>query len=249
MKKLFHTITLLLLVSTLPVAAQQRPAKTFYLSYGFQEIFVNNDVGYVVDRYTTGPGNWTDSVFTVADGYLRQVVQASRQPQGDTLTHTTRWQANGHLQWQEQTRGKHLHGPQLYYDQAGQLRHHHVYVAGSLKSTECVSGGGASQVCQGVETIAPQYPSGLEGLLRYVAQNVHYPLDAVAARKQGKVLVYFVVDETGQVRNVNVKNPVFPSLDAESIRVIKTLARFTPSRKAGLAIPIHFAVPVTFNIN
>jgi TonB family protein len=249
MKSIF---TLVLLSSALSVAGQQKPvpSKTLYLDHAFQKLFVDDgDVAYVADHYVTGPASWTDSTFSLADSYLRQVVQTSVPKVGDTSVVTTRWHRNGHLQWREERFSRKQHGTQLYYDKAGQLRHQHVYVAGTLKSTACVAAVGTPQVCRDTEAIAPQYPNGVEGLLRYVGQNVHYPADALAQRKQGKVLVYFVVDETGQVRNVRVKNPVFPSLDAESIRVVKTLARFEPCRKAGMAVPISFAVPVTFNIN
>ncbi|UPL50993.1 energy transducer TonB [Hymenobacter sublimis] len=244
--KCLSALALLTLSGT--VAAQQ-PTKTFYLDYAFQEIFVNNDVAYIVDRYATAPVHWTDSVFTVAGGDLRQVVQTSRQSQGDTLVRTTQWQANGRLQWQEEKRGKHLHGPQLYYNEAGQLRHRHLYVAGALRSTECVPVASTSRTCQEVEITLPQYPGGQEGILRYIAERLHYPADALSGRKQGKVLVYFVIDETGQVRNVHVKDSIFPSLSAESIRVVKGLPRFGPGRKAGLPVPVRCAVPVTFNIN
>ncbi|GGG50043.1 energy transducer TonB [Hymenobacter glacieicola] len=243
-----YLLALVLLALCLPTAAQQ-PTKTFYLGYGFQEVFVNNDVAYVVDRYSTGPGRWTDSVFTVANSYLREVVQTSIGPQGDTSTVTTRWQPNGLLQWREEQAGKHLHGSQRYYNEAGQLRHHHVYVAGTFKSAECKTAGGTSRVCREVETIPPQYPGETEGILRYLAEHLYYPADALAGRKQGKVLVYFVVDETGQVRNVHIKEPIFPSLGAEGIRVVKGLSGFEAARKAGLPIPVRYAVPVTFYLH
>ncbi|MBX0289551.1 energy transducer TonB [Hymenobacter sp. HSC-4F20] len=229
-------------------AAAQQPVKTFYLDYGFQEIFVNDDVAYLVDRHITGPGRWTDSVFTVANSYLREVVHASIRSQGDTSFSTTRWQPNGLVQWREEKLGKRQNGTQLYYDQAGRLRHRHQYVAGIQKSTECVSATGTPEACHYAEEIA-QYPAGMPGLLSYVAQHLHYPMDALASRIQGKVLVYFVVDEEGQVRNIRVKNSLFPSLDAESMRVVKQLSRFAPGRKAGLTVPTRYAVPVTFSIN
>ncbi|TGD80238.1 energy transducer TonB [Hymenobacter wooponensis] len=249
MKRLF---TALLLSSSVPVVGQQKaaPSQTFYSDHAFQKLLVDDgDVAFVVDHYSTGITSWIDSTFSLTDGYLRQVVQTNMLATGDTSEVTTRWHRNGHLQWREERLNKKQHGTQLYYDKAGQLRHQHGYVAGTLKNTTCEPTVGARQVCQNTETIAPQYPSGVEGILRFVGENIHYPLDALAQRKQGKVLVYFVVDEIGQVRNVRIKQSVFPSLDAESMRVVKRLGRFEPCRKAGMAVPTSFIVPVTFNIN
>ncbi|MBT9394197.1 energy transducer TonB [Hymenobacter sp. NST-14] len=245
--KLYVLIPWFLLITSCPIIAQQKPSKTFYLDYGFKEIFVNNDVAYVVDRYSTGPASWTDSVFTVMDGYLRQVEQVSHHPQGDTITHSTRWQANGLLQWQEERLGKKRHGPQLYYNRQGRLQHRHLYVAGVQQRTDCTLGNVNSQTCDDQQAM-PQYPGGVEALLKKIAADLHYPVDALAGRKQGRILVHFVVDETGQVRNAHVRDQVFPSLGAESIRVVKGLAQFEPARKAGLPVPVFFAVPVTFSI-
>lgn len=244
--------TVVLLSSALSAVGQQKPepAKTYYLDHAFQKLLIDDgDVAYVEDHYLTGPTSWTDSTFSLANSYLRQVVQTSVSAAGDTGVVTTRWHRNGHLQWREEKVNQKQHGAQRYYDQAGQLRHQHVYVDGSLKSTACVPALGLPKVCQDVEPSVPQYPGGVEGLLRYVGENVRYPSDALAGRKQGKVLVYFVVDEAGLVRNVRIKSSVFPSLDAESIRVMKGVARFTPCHKAGIAVPTSLIVPVTFNIN
>lgn len=246
-----YTCVVALLSSALSVVGQQKsePAKTYYLDHAFQKLLVDDgDVAYVADHYPTGPTSWTDSTFSLADSYLRQVVQTSVSATRDTSIVTTRWHRNGHLQWREQQVNHKQHGTQRYYDQAGKLRHQHVYVAGTLKSTECVPAMALPNTCQDVEAIAPEYPGGVEGLLRVVGENVRYPSDTLVGRRQGKVLVYLVVDETGQVRNVRAKNPVFPSLDAESIRVVKGLAKFKPCRKAGIAVPTSLVVPVTFNI-
>jgi TonB family protein len=94
----------------------------------------------------------------------------------------------------------------------------------------------------------PVYPGGSQALLQYIGSSVRYPREALKKRQQGKVLITFVVDETGQVRDARVKKGVSPTIDAEALRVMNGLARFEPGRQNGEAVPVYFTVPVQFAI-
>lgn len=43
---------------------------------------------------------------------------------------------------------------------------------------------------------APQYPGGVEALMKYLAENIHYPDLARQENIQGTVYVSFVVEKT-----------------------------------------------------
>jgi len=65
-------------------------------------------------------------------------------------------------------------------------------------------------------------------------------------RKQGTVMLRFVVSSTGEVTRVEVTRSVDPLLDSEALRVIGSLPRWKPGRQDGNPVPVWFSVPVVF---
>ena len=96
---------------------------------------------------------------------------------------------------------------------------------------------------------APTFPGGNQELMSYLAKNIKYPKEAQAAKKEGRVIVQFVVASTGQVTNVKVMRGVDPLLDAEAIRVVEGMPRWTPGRQDGEAVNVRYTLPVTFRLS
>jgi TonB family protein len=92
----------------------------------------------------------------------------------------------------------------------------------------------------------PEYPGGTNALLQYIADNIHYPQTAKENNIQGKVFVNFIVDETGQVTNVRVVKTVETLLDAEAVRVIKSLPLWKPGMQKGKTVRVQFTIPINF---
>lgn len=96
---------------------------------------------------------------------------------------------------------------------------------------------------------AAEYPGGQAALMRYVASNVRYPAGAMNRNEQGRVLVRFCVQADGTVGNVSVQRGVSPELDAEAVRVVKSVKGFRPARAGGRAVASWFTLPVTFRLS
>ncbi|MDD2436402.1 MAG: TonB family protein [Massilibacteroides sp.] len=94
----------------------------------------------------------------------------------------------------------------------------------------------------------PQFPGGDAELLKYVAQNVKYPVDAQKNGIQGRVICSFVVMKDGSIQNIRVVRGVSPSLDEEAIRVISVMPRWTPGKQRGKPVNVKYTVPITFRI-
>jgi protein TonB len=95
----------------------------------------------------------------------------------------------------------------------------------------------------------PVPQGGATGLLRYIADNIKYPQIAQENNIEGKVIVRFCVTSRGGVDQVSVFKGVDPALDAEAVRVVKTLPAFKPGRQGGKPVPVWFTVPIVFQIN
>jgi periplasmic protein TonB len=94
----------------------------------------------------------------------------------------------------------------------------------------------------------PVFPGGDTALLKYIAENTKYPKDAKEKGIQGKVITRFKVKTDGSVSDVSVINGVNPSIDAEAIRVVGSLPRFTPGKLKGKIVAVWFMVPITFSL-
>jgi TonB family protein len=94
----------------------------------------------------------------------------------------------------------------------------------------------------------PMFPGGESALLLYLAKNTKYPETAKVSGKQGKVIIRFAVDAEGNVTKESVLKAVDPDLDAEALRVVKTLPRFKPGRQDGKPVPVWYMVPINFTL-
>ena len=94
----------------------------------------------------------------------------------------------------------------------------------------------------------PAFPGGDAALINYIAENTVYPERAKESNIQGRVILRFCITENGSVTRVSVLNGVDPDLDAEAVRVVKTLPAFNPGRQGGKAVPVWYMVPITFTL-
>ena len=99
-----------------------------------------------------------------------------------------------------------------------------------------------------VVDVMPQYPGGDRELLKFIAQSIKYPTDAQEAGVQGRVICSFVVDKKGNIVEPKIIRGIDPSLDAEALRVIGMMPRWTPGRQDGKAVRFLYTVPITFRL-
>lgn len=92
----------------------------------------------------------------------------------------------------------------------------------------------------------PSFPGGSEALKEYLKKNTRYPNPDACI--QGRVVVVFVVDEKGNLSDVKVARSVEPSLDAEAVRVVKSMPRWNPGMQNGKAVKVRYTLPVTFRL-
>ena len=94
----------------------------------------------------------------------------------------------------------------------------------------------------------PMFPGGEYALMKYLQANIKYPPEAAKNNIEGRVIVQFVIDETGQVGEVKIVRPVSEELDAEAVRVVKALPKFEPGRQDGEAVSVWYTLPINFKL-
>ena len=95
----------------------------------------------------------------------------------------------------------------------------------------------------------PMFPGGMTALEHYIKSHIRYPRVALDREIQGIVTLRFVVLANGVVGDVTVVQGLSPSCDAEAVRVVKSLPRFTPARQEGRPVACWFTLPVRFQID
>jgi TonB family protein len=94
----------------------------------------------------------------------------------------------------------------------------------------------------------PEFPGGPQALMNYLYESVCYPKSAFEANIQGRVIVQFVVDKDGTIRDAKVVRSVDPALDAEAQRVIYAMPKWNPGKQNGEAIAMKYTLPITFRL-
>lgn len=92
----------------------------------------------------------------------------------------------------------------------------------------------------------PMFPGGQKEMMTFLSKTTKYPAKAVKKKIQGRCLVQFIVEKDGSISNVRVMSKVHPLLDAEAIRVVKSMPRWMPGRLKGKPVRVKFNLPVTF---
>jgi TonB family protein len=104
-----------------------------------------------------------------------------------------------------------------------------------------------------VETLVEdpaEFPGGKTALYKFISNNLIYPEDAIENGIEGKVIVKFVVDVDGTVRDVTVERGVAggQSLEQAAIEVCKNLPKFNPAMQSGKPIKTYFMLPIVFDL-
>ena len=94
----------------------------------------------------------------------------------------------------------------------------------------------------------PEYPGGQAAWFESLSKNIKYPADAEKKKVEGKVFVTFVVDTDGKITDVSLMRKVFPSLDAEAIRVISAMPNWIPGKQKGQVVRVKYTVPIMFRL-
>ena len=95
---------------------------------------------------------------------------------------------------------------------------------------------------------APAFPGGPQAMMQFIKDNLKYPQIAKENGIQGRVILQFVVDETGQVTDPKVIRSIDPSLDTEAIRLVLSMPRWIPGMQDGKAVAVKYTFPVMFSL-
>ncbi len=96
--------------------------------------------------------------------------------------------------------------------------------------------------------VMPQYVGGPEAMFKFLSENIKYPKAAEQRHAQGRALVSFVVRTDGTLSDIKIIRHLDPDLDAEAIRLIKSMPKWIPGYQKGKAVNVKYVLPITFKL-
>ena len=120
---------------------------------------------------------------------------------------------------------------------------------------------------------APQYPGGVQELMKFLSNNIKYPVEAEHYGVEGRVLVNFFVETDGTVSDTKVvgaelKNRLSDKkfskysdidkysmreqgegqLKEEALRVVGKMPNWEPALRRGEPVRVKYTLPITFKV-
>ncbi|HEY4650711.1 MAG TPA: TonB family protein [Pontibacter sp.] len=95
----------------------------------------------------------------------------------------------------------------------------------------------------------PRFPGGESLMMSWLANNIKYPKQTIKSDVQGTVLVSFIVDKSGKIRDAEIMRGIHYAADAEALRVINKMPDWEPGLDEGKAVSVRFTLPVMFALH
>lgn len=92
----------------------------------------------------------------------------------------------------------------------------------------------------------PKFPGGTSQLMSFMRNNIRYPVDAIKEGIEGRVILTFTVEKDGTLTDIKVAKSVSPSLDKESVRIVKSMPKWIPGKQNGTKVRVKYTLPISF---
>ena len=103
-------------------------------------------------------------------------------------------------------------------------------------------------VYEAIVDVRPTFPGGDEKLMEWISQHIVYPPGCWESHIQGRVIIRFMIKADGSVGEAEIIRGVYPELDKEALRVVKSLPKFNPATLNGKAVEYWFTLPIIFRL-
>jgi len=93
------------------------------------------------------------------------------------------------------------------------------------------------------------FPGGDKARLKFLKENIEYPVMAIESGIQGTVYITFVVEKDGSISHVELLRGIGGGCDEEAIRVIKNMPKWNPGEQRMLPVRVQMNIPIKFNLD
>ncbi|MCL2649408.1 MAG: energy transducer TonB [Candidatus Azobacteroides sp.] len=93
-----------------------------------------------------------------------------------------------------------------------------------------------------------QFPGGAKELMIFLRNHIEYPLECKEQAIQGRVVVKFIIDESGKIICPYVRKSLHPALDKEALRVVKLMPNWKPTSNNKAPCKTCYTLPILFKL-
>lgn len=95
----------------------------------------------------------------------------------------------------------------------------------------------------------PSFPGGINKMYEFLQENIHYPTESMERGVEGTAYIQFIVEKNGLISQITVLRGVSREIDAESIRVVRKMPKWTPGISDGENVRVRYTLPLIFRLN
>jgi TonB family protein len=119
--------------------------------------------------------------------------------------------------------------------------------AQQTKKTDSLQGYAVLIVCDKM----PQFKGGDEARIKYMIENVRYPVLNENEEWQGTVRLSFIIDTIGKIREVGIYGKELPEtyspIEKECVKMVLNMPDWIPGENKGEKVPVRFDMPIRFD--
>ena len=93
------------------------------------------------------------------------------------------------------------------------------------------------------------FPGGYNEMILFIQKNIVYPDEAIKKKISGRVFLVFTVLKDGSIEDIQIDRGVSESIDAESLRIVKSMPKWTPGKIDGESVNSRFRIPIYFSLD
>ncbi|MEO9966858.1 MAG: M56 family metallopeptidase [Reichenbachiella sp.] len=96
--------------------------------------------------------------------------------------------------------------------------------------------------------VQPAPAGGMTEFYSYITQNLKYPTAAKEAGVEGRVFVQFILDESGNFKDVKAIKGIGSGCDKAAVEIVKNAPKWTPGLIDGKAVSVRMVLPISFHL-
>jgi len=196
--------------------------------------FAMNANKAMVEAYTSGKISWNDPRMEKQIEYLKDGIYKE-------------WYENGQLRKEIEYKEGKMNGHYISYWENGQIKREEYIGSDKSVGGKCFDQFGNEIKYTPMEQM-PEFPGGEVMLIRFMCNNIKYPIVMQVSNVQGKVVAQFVVGKDGSLSDIRIKRSIHPAGDKEALRIISLMPKWKPGIKEDEPVSVTYILPIVFKI-
>jgi len=87
-----------------------------------------------------------------------------------------------------------------------------------------------------------------DAMLKFISDNISYPKKAKKKGITGTVVINFVVDANGEIKEAKILRDIGAGCGKEALRIVSIMPPWTPGKKESKPVAVYFNIPIKFKL-